>query len=77
MFTQHQREERVMMVLSDLPNLFHVATPAVRRALLGELVSDIYITRGRVLAFRPTNAAEPLFQAMKQRFAWVPNDGEI
>ena len=69
--------DAVMMVLSDLPSLFHDATPAERRALLGELVSDIYITRGRVLAFRPTSAAEPLFQTAKQGFGWVPNDAEI
>lgn len=49
-------------LLRDLPSLIDEATAAERRAIVGQLLTQVYAWRGDVLALRPTRAAEVFFQ---------------
>lgn len=64
--------EEVLTLLENIPLLLQEARPSERRMLLGEMVSEVYIARREVYAFRPTKAAEPLFHCLEQRLDWRP-----
>lgn len=48
--------------LSDLPTLIRRGTVAEQRAVLRELLSEVYLDRRRVAAFRPTELYAPLIR---------------
>jgi hypothetical protein len=61
--------DQALELVGRLPELWAANATPRRRALLGQLVSQIYARRGTVYAVRPTRAAEPLFQAV-----WAEHD---
>jgi site-specific DNA recombinase len=50
-------------LLHDLPALLAESTPAERRAIISQLVDQVYVRRHDVLALRPTAAATLFFQS--------------
>jgi hypothetical protein len=60
-------------LLRDLPTLLMAATHAERRAVVRELVTQVYVQRSVVMAIRPTKIAAALFEAaaMDHRDEWL------
>lgn len=52
-------------LLADLPTLLEQAAPDERRLIVRELLSEVWIKRGVVVALRPTRAAEALAAAAR------------
>jgi hypothetical protein len=55
--------ETLVPLLRDLPTLLLAATNAERRAVVRELVTQVYVQRSVVMALRPTKIAAALFEA--------------
>lgn len=65
--------EMLMSLLKDLPTLLMAATNAERRAVVRELVTQVYVQRSVVMAIRPTKIAAALFEtaASDHRDEWL------
>jgi hypothetical protein len=55
--------EAILPLLRDLPALLIAATNSERRAVVRELVTQVYVQRSVVMAIRPTKIATALFEA--------------
>jgi hypothetical protein len=53
----------LLPLLHEMPTLLAEATRGERRAIVRELVTEVYVRRSMVLAIRPTNIAAALFTA--------------
>lgn len=62
--------EHVLAALRDLADVLTEATPAERRAILGQMISEVYVRRSGVLALRPTQMAAPLLEAAALSSRW-------
>jgi hypothetical protein len=58
----------VAALLNDLPELLKEATNEERRAVLVQLVDQVYLRHDAVLGIRPTLRAWPLMQAVYAEF---------
>jgi hypothetical protein len=54
--------DSIVPLLQDLPTLL-MAAKSERRAIMSELVTQVYVKRNAVIAIRPTKIAAPLFEA--------------
>lgn len=57
----------VAAVLGNLPELFDAATVTERRAVLVQLVDQVYLRHDALLAIRPTRRAWPVMQIAYER----------
>jgi hypothetical protein len=55
--------DTILPLLRDLPTLLMAATNSERRAVVRELVTQVYVQRNVVMAIRPTKIAAALFEA--------------
>src|SRR5262249_24843976 len=61
----------VATLLADLPGLLQEATTEERRAILVQLIDQVYLKHDALLGVRPTQRAWPLLQAVYGQF--LPN----
>lgn len=70
---QHPRPaanpDALLALLTDLPTLLECAPALERRAVLKELVSEVWLRRRHVVALRPTRAAQALGSAASEHMA--------
>jgi len=65
----------IATLLGDLPGLLKEATNEERRAVLVQLVDQVYLTHDAVLGIRPTLRAWPLMHAVYAQFLTVSLGG--